>query len=108
MNDNYYLAFEQATNEAHELAEELYSSKGDCGACGFAWIEIKADGRSRLAKDMKAIGFEKSYKPGVLTVWNPSNAGVQSLEIKHRAAFKFAEVFKGLTGLQVDVYSRLD
>lgn len=78
------------------------------GMCGFAWVTAYVDGRSAIAKGLKALGFEKSYSGG-LELWATklvSDNG-QSVERKEAACIAAAEVFRRY-GIQAYAGSRLD
>jgi hypothetical protein len=104
---------QDATNEAamaaRTAAKELYSKYGDRGACGFAWVNIYGvRSNSKLGKWLQAAGFRKDYT-GALSLWNPSKAAVQSLDILEAGAYAYAEVLKAKLGLdKVYAGSRMD
>jgi hypothetical protein len=104
---------QDATNEAamaaRTAAKELYSKYGDRGACGFAWVNIYGvRSNSKLGKWLQAAGFRKDYT-GALSLWNPSKAAVQSLDILEAGAYAYAEVIKAKLGLdKVYAGSRMD
>ena len=104
---------QDATNEAamaaRTAAKELYSKYGDRGACGFAWVNIYGvRSNSKLGKWLQAAGFRKDYT-GALSLWNPSKAAVQSLDILEAGAYAYAEVLKDKLGLdKVYAGSRMD
>ena len=104
---------QDATNEAamaaRTAAKELYSKHGDRGACGFAWVNIYGvRSNSKLGKWLAAAGFRKDYT-GALSLWNPSKAAVQSIDILEAGAYAYAEVIKEKLGLdKVYAGSRMD
>jgi hypothetical protein len=104
---------QDATNEAamaaRTAAKELYSKHGDRGACGFAWVNIYGvRSNSKLGKWLAAAGFRKDYT-GALSLWNPSKAAVQSIDILEAGAYAYAEVIKEKLGLEkVYAGSRMD
>ena len=104
---------QDATNEAamaaRTAAKELYSKHGDRGACGFAWVNIYGvRSNSKLGKWLAAAGFRKDYT-GALSLWNPSKAAVQSIDILEAGAYAYAEVLKAKLGLEkVYAGSRMD
>ena len=104
---------QDATNEAamaaRTAAKELYSKHGDRGACGFAWVNIYGvRSNSKLGKWLQAAGFRKDYT-GALSLWNPSKAAVQSIDILEAGAYAYAEVIKAKLGLdKVYAGSRMD
>ena len=104
---------QDATNEAriqsHTAAKAMIAKHGDRGACGFAWVNVYGvRSNSKLGKWLQAAGFRKDYT-GALSLWNPSQAAVQSIDILDAGAYAYAEVLKTKLGLtQVYAGSRLD
>ena len=104
---------QDATNEAamaaRTAAKDFYSKHGDRGACGFAWVNIYGvRSNSKLGKWLAAAGFRKDYT-GALSLWNPSKAAVQSIDILEAGAYAYAEVIKAKLGLEkVYAGSRMD
>ena len=94
---------------ARTAAKELYSKHGDRGACGFAWVNIYGvRSNSKLGKALAGYGFRKDYT-GALSLWNPSKAAVQSIDILEAGAYAYAEVIKAKLGLdKVYAGSRMD
>lgn len=105
----YETAHKLATEAAVKAAAELEDNTGGhmWGACGFAWVKADVDGRSRTAKELKKIGFRKSYGGG-LDLWNPSKHHTQNIDIKEVGAMAYADMFTELTGVKVYAQSRLD
>jgi hypothetical protein len=107
-------AVQDACNEAAMAArtaakQTLAALGGDRGACGFAWVNVwGVRSNSKLGNALKAAGFRKDYT-GSLQLWNPSKAGVQSLDILEAGAYAYAEVLKQKLGLEkVYAGSRMD
>jgi hypothetical protein len=107
-------AVQDAVNEAgmaaRSAAKQAYANMGgDRGACGFAWVNVwGVRSNSKLGKALQAAGFRKDYT-GSLQLWNPSKAGVQSLDILEAGAYAYAEVLKEKLGLEkVYAGSRMD
>jgi len=95
---------------ARTAAKQTYAALGgDRGACGFAWVNVwGVRSNSKLGNALKAAGFRKDYT-GALCLWNPSKAGVQSLDILEAGAYAYAEVLKDKLGLdKVYAGSRMD
>jgi hypothetical protein len=97
-----------AIQSAKMTADLEYSAKGDCGACGFAWVALKVDGRTPLAKMLKELGFQKSWVKGEYYLWNPAQAYVQSVDILSKGAQAYVKMMRELTGLDFYMDSRLD
>jgi hypothetical protein len=105
---------QDATNEAAMAArsaakQTLAALGGDRGACGFAWVNVwGVRSNSKLGKWLQAAGFRKDYT-GALSLWNPSKAAVQSLDVLEAGAYAYAEVLKAKLGLEkVYAGSRMD
>ena len=104
---------QDATNEAgiqaRTAAKAFHAKHGDRDACGFAWVDVYGvRSNSKLGKWLQAAGFRKSYT-GSLQLWNPSQAGVQSISVLEAGAEAYAEVLKQKLGLdKVYAGSRLD
>jgi hypothetical protein len=95
---------------ARTAAKQTYAALGgDKGACGFAWVNVwGVRSNSKLGNALKAAGFRKDYT-GALSLWNPSKAAVQSLDILEAGAYAYAEVLKEKLGLdKVYAGSRMD
>ena len=107
-------AVQDACNEAAMAArtaakQTLAALGGDRGACGFAWVNVwGVRSNSKLGNALKAAGFRKDYT-GALSLWNPSKAAVQSLDVLEAGAYAYAEVLKEKLGLEkVYAGSRMD
>ena len=103
-------ACNEAAQAARTAAKQTYAALGgDKGACGFAWVNVwGVRSNSKLGNALKAAGFRKDYT-GALSLWNPSKAGVQSLDILEAGAYAYAEVLKAKLGLEkVYAGSRMD
>jgi len=100
-------AAEMAARVAAKEAHVKYG--GDRGACGFAWVNVYGvRSNSRLGKTLQSYGFRKDYT-GALCLWNPSKAGVQSVDILEAGADAYAKVLRDKLGLEkVYAGSRLD
>lgn len=102
--------------EAHDLsleyakvvAQKALDEYGDVGACGFAWVEAKVDGRTKAGKEIKKLsGWSKHWYDGYY-LWNPGDCRAQSVYVLERGAYAYVEKFKELTGIKVYAASRLD
>jgi hypothetical protein len=103
-------ALNEAGMAARVAAKQTHAALGgDKGACGFAWVNVwGVRSNSRLGKTLMSYGFRKDYT-GSLQLWNPSKAGVQSLDILEAGAYAYAEVLKQKLGLEkVYAGSRMD
>jgi hypothetical protein len=80
------------------------------GVCGFAWVNVYVDGRSRVAKVMKEFGLKSDYYGGYQFssyVVAPAVGGSQSMERKEAACDAFAKVLRDY-GFKAYVGSRMD
>jgi hypothetical protein len=102
-------ACNEARIQAHAAAKALIAKHGDRGACGFAWVNVYGvRSNSKLGKWLQAAGFRRDYT-GALSLWNPSQAAVQSIDILEAGAYAYAEVLKEKLGLdKVYAGSRMD
>lgn len=99
----------EAGIQARTAAKEFFQKHGDRDCCGFAWVNVwGVRSNSRLGKTLQSFGFRKSYD-GSLQLWNPSQAGVQSISILEAGADAYAKVLREKLGLEkVYAGSRLD
>ena len=106
-------AVQDATNEAgmqdRTAANAFLQKHGDRDACGFAWVNVwGVRSNSKLGKWLQAAGFRKSYD-GSLQLWNPSQAGCQSISVLEAGAEAYARVLQDKLGLdRCYAGSRLD
>ena len=103
-------AHKEASEAAYLVAVQYllknYNGK-DQGACGFAWVRSPIDGRSKNAKLLKEIGFEKSYSGG-FQLWNPANINAQNVDCKYEGASEYARIFMEKTGIHMYAEDRMD
>ena len=102
-------ACNEAAQQARTAAKEFLQKHGDRDACGFAWVNVwGVRSNSKLGKALQAAGFRKDYT-GSLQLWNPSKAGVQSLNVLEAGAEAYAQVLREKLGLEkVYAGSRMD
>lgn len=102
-------AVNEAGIQARSAAKAFHAQHGDRDACGFAWVNVwGVRSNSKLGKWLQAAGFRKDYT-GALCLWNPSKAGVQSVDVLEAGAEAYAEVLRTKLGLdKVYSCSRLD
>lgn len=86
-----------------------YSVVAD-GVCGFAWVNVYVDGRSKVAKEMKKFGLRSDYMGGY-NFWAsecaPSARHSQSMQRKEAACEAFAKVLRDY-GYKAYAGSRMD
>lgn len=81
-----------AAAEAAVAAAKAQHGNEDRGMCGFAWVQIP-DGRSKLARKLKAHEKgSKHWAKGVL-VWNPGDSNWQNVDVARMGAEAFAACF---------------
>lgn len=80
------------------------------GVCGFAWVNVYVDGRSKVAKEMKKFGLRSDYCGGY-NFWAsdvaPSSRSSQSMQRKEAACAAFAKVLRDY-GYKAYMSSRMD
>jgi len=76
--------------------------------CGFAWVTVDADGRSKVGRALKKAGFNKPYGEKGLQMWNPSGHFTQSRTAKEYGARAMAEVLKTRLGVEAFGLGRAD
>ena len=88
---------------AQEASQASYAQIGERDACGFAWVDVYGvRSNSKQGKELIAAGFSKSYRAGVLSMWNPGKHGTQSISVKEAGADALATY---LTALGIKAYS---
>lgn len=95
----FYEANEKARAAAAAASAKMMAENGDGYPCGFAWVKATVDGRSKVAKELKKIGFKKDYEGG-LTLRNPSNSLAQNIYIKEAGAEAYVDTMRELTGIE--------
>lgn len=95
-----FLAEHKANNPDCPYGEPIYP-------CGFAWVTIPCDLRSKEAKAMQAAGFEKRMFGRGFEVYNPADHSGQNVDAKSAGAQAYADVLNqhGITAYAQD---RLD
>ena len=101
MQDLINAAFIKAAAAVKE-AKAQYNGH-DRGACGFAWVQIP-DGRSKLAKMLKAHKKGSKHWSKGVCVWNPGDCDWQNVDVNRAGALAFAQCFPG----EAIAASRLD
>jgi hypothetical protein len=93
-------ACNEAGIQARSAARAFLAQHGDRDCCGFAWVNVwGVRSNSKLGKALQAAGFRRSYD-GSLQLWNPSQAGVQSISVLEAGAEAYARVLKDKLGLE--------
>lgn len=105
---NFVELHELATNTAKEAAQEYMFKHGESAYCGFAWVEVKvARTNSKEANALKAVGFQNSWMPKRLYLWNPAGTPTQSMDVLEAGARAYAEVLRN-NGVDAHMSSRAD
>ena len=99
---------EDSKRQAAEAARVIEARYGDCGACGFSWVEIHGvKGNTRLGRMLKrVVGVGQGYNRA-FHIWNPSGLLVQSVLIKEAGAIACAKYLRDF-GFNAYAVSRLD
>jgi hypothetical protein len=80
------------------------------GVCGFAWVNVYVDGRSKAGKEIKKFGARPDYYGGYSFGSSdvaPSSRSSQSMQRMEAACAAFAEVLR-FYGYKAYMGSRLD
>ena len=101
-------AVEFGRQAARQATQDYLDANGDRGDCGFAWLNVYTDGRSKVGRVLKKAGFEKAYGEKGLQMWNPSGHFTQSLTAKEYGARAMAEVLKTRLGVEAYAGTRMD
>ena len=105
---NIFDAHNAAVEFAKDVANKYLEQYGDRDACGFSWVKADVDGRSKIAKELKKIGFDKAWNYGY-DLWNPSKMYVQSISVLEKGSDAYAAKMNEL--LETNVFfaqSRMD
>jgi len=84
----------------NEYGEPMY--------CGFAWVDVAVTRTNdATAKALSSVGFRKSYRPKMMTLWDPAQHRGQSMDCKEVGAQAYAEVLRA-HGYKAYMGSRAD
>lgn len=98
----------QAVAVAKLAEQEYYEKYGEPLYCGFAWVRVYVDRvNSKLAKDLRAVGFEPTYVRKAIDLWNVTGNNTQSMDIKEQGARAYAEYLQA-HGIRAIACSRAD
>ena len=94
----------EATQEAKNASDKWladWTSKtggneyGEPMYCGFAWVDVFVSRtNSKEAKSLASVGFRKSYRPKMMTLWNPADYHGQGMDVKEVGAQAYADVLE--------------
>jgi hypothetical protein len=102
------LAVEAAKAAAYRATQDFLSVNGDRDCCGFAWVTVYTDGRSKVGRNLMKAGFKKVYGQPGLQMWNPSGHRTQALTAKEVGAEAAARVLRERLGVEAYSNSRMD
>lgn len=102
------LAVAAAKQAAFCATQDFLSVNGDRDCCGFAWVTVYTDGRSKMGRSLMKAGFKKVYGQPGLQMWNPSAHGTQALTAKEVGAEAAARVLRERLGVEAYSNSRMD
>ena len=98
----------EAVRAAQQAAEDFLAQHGDRDCCGFAWISCYEKGTSKFVRELKKLGFQRSYGGGY-QLWNPSGSRTQAITAKEKGAEAYVAVFrKYFPEVKMYASSRLD
>ncbi|MFZ9079267.1 MAG: hypothetical protein ACO23H_12095 [Alphaproteobacteria bacterium] len=96
-----------AVKEAKKAVENYLLTHGkNPTACGFAGVVARVDGRTRIAKSLRAQGFRKStygYK-----LWDPSNSITQDMFAKAAGAEAYIKTVESEVPVDFFVHTTWD
>jgi hypothetical protein len=101
-------AVELGRQAARKATQDFLDANGDRDSCGFAWVTVYTDGRSRVGRALMKAGFKKMYGQKGLQMWNPSGHLTQALTAKEVGAEAMARELRTRLGLEAYPDSRLD
>jgi hypothetical protein len=108
MNIDMNVVIENARVAANEATNRYLSENGENPmGCGFAWVDVKVRGNTKVGKFLKTVGFKKPYVGTGLSLWNPSASFTQDMDAKVAGARAFADVLNA-AGIPASVGCRLD
>jgi hypothetical protein len=101
-------AVELGRQAARRATQDYLDAHGDRDCCGFAWLTVYTDGRSRVGRALIKAGFKKTYGQPGIQVWNPSGHRTQALTAKEVGAEAMARVLREQLGVEAYAGSRMD
>lgn len=97
----------EAIVTAQKATADFLAKHGDRDCCGFAWVTTYEKGTSKLVRELKKVGFRKSYGGGY-QLWNPSKSHTQSLSALEAGAEAAADLLTQKLGVKFYAGSRMD
>ena len=98
----------EAKQAATQAEQEYMKAHGEPAYCGFAWVEVVVSRtNSKEAKELKNYGFQNSWKPKRVYLWNVTDHHSQSMDVNECGAREYARVLNK-HGLQAWACSRAD
>jgi hypothetical protein len=93
---------------ARKATQAYLDAHGDRDCCGFAWLTVYTDGRSRVGRALIKAGFKKTYGQSGIQMWNPSGHMTQALTAKEVGAEAMAQELRTRLGVEAYAGSRMD
>jgi recombinational DNA repair protein RecT len=84
---------QEAVQAAQQATNNFLATHGDRDCCGFAWVTCYEKGTSQFVRELKKLGFQRSYSGGY-QLWNPSGSYTQAITAKEKGAEAYVQVFK--------------
>ena len=84
---------QEAVRAAQQATQSFLAQHGDRDCCGFAWVTCYEKGTSKFVRELKKLGFRRSYGGGY-QLWNPSGSYTQAITAKEVGAQAYADTFK--------------
>lgn len=101
-------AVESGRAAARKATQDFLDANGDRDCCGFAWLTVYTDGRSKVGRALMKAGFKKMYGQKGLQMWNPSGHLTQALTAKEYGAEAMAQELRTRLGVEAYAGSRMD
>lgn len=83
----------EAVRAAQQATVAFLAQHGDRDCCGFAWVTCYEEGTSKFVRELKKLGFSRSYGGGY-QLWNPSGNHTQAITAKEKGADAYVAVFR--------------
>jgi len=103
------LVLQEARQAAMMAANNYMITNGESSYCGFAWVDVYGvRSNSKLGKLLAKYGFQRRWDGKALQVWNPSQCGTQSMDVKSVGAVAYAKIISDKLGLRAYAGDRPD
>ena len=99
---------EEGIVAAQQATQDYLAKHGDRDCCGFAWVTCYEKGTSKFVRELKKLGFRRSYSGGY-ELWNPSGSYTQCITAKEVGADAYIKVMrKYFPEIKIYSNSRMD